>query len=543
MATNRLVDFTSLQHQEATVWGVQSGKNLEFLKELEILFDYLIKLCNKNAGSVYFKKGKDDVFNSGTFKDVSDNINKLLTDRFGVEIRGYYGTHGLTPYNAYCVVYQPRLQTLQQDYENLEKQVTELKSTMEETEKIDSVAYGQLTNLLDNLDKLKKQILSCKLSIDLKNIKFIDAGDAYIDLAVDVPSFALDPAFELTSKEIIAIMLHEVGHAFESIHGLNTEFLSNNNLYEEIEHIASKCNSLKEVMKIVYKNEKGKIEGSENIDKSSDIMVLVKYSKYVLSKVDERKFTGRLKTRTVERELEADKFAAAFHTGADLTTGLLKLHKGFGKHGILMAVLPISPHMRWMVRFTLVRLIILGIRLTFSYYTKFLDRAPITISKIALYVFASKYINFTPYLVFSICTDAIIGILSSAVMYNITESPEKQAYRSLPNRLGFIRNQCVKNLKKLDRKKDKQLYDYILAEIEEIDKATKYISSGLTAHTYISSDTHVTGGFIYMLQSYLSRNLKNSIELQNLELRMEDMINNDLYVASGKLQSAGDENA
>ena len=170
---------------------------------------------------------------------------------------------------------------------------------------------------------------------------------------------------------------------------------------------------------------------------------------------------------------------------------------------------PLGPVLRWLNQLTLLRIAALLIKIHL---------------RIAL------DLAFTPIFL-------LFVIIISPILY-ITGRYDFEMYRKAGNRLKLVRDQTLKQLKKLDPKTNADLYNRLIEELDEMDGYIKdYGGNGDII--FKNSSAHIISGIVTCLISYISSNHKRMAEIYNLEHRLEDLTNNNLYLGSAKLKSLG----
>ena len=515
-------NWTNSVHGEAMVFESQTGKNLEFIDEAEEVILEMQEHCRKHSFKSLVKK---EFWERDDSKILIERLSIILSKRFNIgfdiDCSTFFGSYNAC---AYLVLVDLPLSKEHNKYlKDVKKWIKDFKKEIkEELDNGNELDYDQRRwdNMADNIDKQLKevsnQILRGMLGIDVKNIKFVGAENVKVNVCIDIAGLTLSPGHAFTPREMLGVLMHEIGHIFESVYSLNSQFRYNTNLYEEIEHLARKGKNIKEICKVLYKNDKELIPGGDNIDNKNEFICLAKFVKGLLSR---QKTVGVNKTESLNREIEADKFAINFHLGLDLTTALDKMYKDNARitkvdSNISYLVIntlipPLGPVLRWLNQLTLLRIAALLIKIHL---------------RIAL------DLAFTPIFL-------LFDIIISPILY-ITGRYDFEMYRKAGNRLKLVRDQTLKQLKKLDPKTNADLYNRLIEELDEMDGYIKdYGGNGDII--FKNSSAHIISGIVTCLISYISSNHKRMAEIYNLEHRLEDLTNNNLYLGSAKLKSLG----
>lgn len=183
-----------------------------------------------------------------------------------------------------------------------------------------------MTEEISNKDKLlvkAREALNSSLDtsgikIDLNNTTITGIDSKYRNIImIDIRSLVLK--YKLTSDEIVAELLHEVGHVFDYFKSLEFSSDSASMLLDDIrtEYIGKSKNS-KEVLLAYYK----KIGGdSDSIKDKNVVSVAIDVSKAILNR--------NTNTNMKEEEYSADVFAVRFGLGSSLISALRKMDSDY----------------------------------------------------------------------------------------------------------------------------------------------------------------------------------------------------------------------
>ncbi len=502
--------------QEAAVWGLQGSENDKFIGEACYIIQEIKDLIrNKKYKSI------TDPYAIDGFENLLKKFGKCLSNRFNVKIKVYnVSAENACVHNIMPVIENPLIYEKNKEYiSSFKDLLKELKNNKDKKED-NKVAITYLNDIIKSSTEATNLIKNGILKIDLKNIKFLNAQDLTFYTEIGFSHFTHTRRVEeFTQREILAIILHEIGHAFEFIHGLNTEVINNNSIYEEIEYLSKQNKTPTEILNMVFKDKNGKIKNSPKEENA--IMCIVKFSKELINR---KRTQGYVKLYRMNKELEADRFAIAFNLGKDLASALKKLqsdrysgglldlqtiNKGFffGKFRLL----------DYVNRTSVGRILTLYINFTLIFWMQMVKG-----------VFATPMCIIANIIVYT--TEIILTFLG---LIGLEE--EYMHYRSLKERLIYIRTETIKILKRTDRKKEKELHDRLVEEIKEIDEKI--------ADTYVVEDSiplvdiAIGAEICRFIISILSSNDKDTKEIVNLERRMEDLINNSLFHSTAALKT------
>ncbi len=507
---------------EAVVWGIQGDKNKDFINQsLFILHDLRKRAIEKGFSALYDsgRWGRNDE----VVLDLLNKLSKVFSKRFGANFNVRVGYD----LNACAYVACPSVRTMSQDFRNLFeiclKQLKRYKFLPKER-KYDAYNINNkeiFENIINNMNLLNKKIKEGMLKIDINEIKFVDCENITFDFLVGFPDFFFPYKEELafTNREILAIMLHEIGHLFENLHGLNTEFIEQNILYEELEYLAKQNKTPKEILNILYKDKNGIIRGEE-YKGDNDIIVLAKFSRDLIHR---HKKLGYGRNINLNKELEADKFSVAFNMGKDLASGLDKLFKVSGMTTV------------WRTQYTFDTFGRYGNIIQRTYiFRLFVFFANLTMLAVDTAVLAGYTLSFGLFgLLYGLGLILVNHIVIFTLLITFNTEPTLQTYRSPKERISYIKREVIKILKRTKMETNPDLYKDLLSQIREIE-AIENDTTNLIKMKTIFGTTY--GEYIRLCWSYLNV-YQESNESYMLERRMEDLIHNMLYVAKAELEA------
>lgn len=257
------------------------------------------------------------------------NLAKIFTDRFNIQFAVDCDD---TECNAYSVCFSPIM-----DMYLRNTQFNNISGTLDNIEKFkkrNPDSYSNVTEKDVDMSKVKgledywnnyanittinlfKSIKDSKFELDLKNARVKSGKNLLGYIAADFIGF---PSKGCTSREILAILLHEVGHAFNELERVymvyNNVFILQDVLVEEY---AKKNKTPADVLKIFY----SKTDLEQDKDKPSTIAgVILAANKSIVRGIDSGRVTGY---DLSNHEQLADEFAARFGLGAEIISAFEK---------------------------------------------------------------------------------------------------------------------------------------------------------------------------------------------------------------------------
>jgi len=311
-----------------------------------------------------------------------------------------------------------------------------------------------LENFVDQM-KYTRQNLVEGVTVDLKKAKVYGMKKKVVSsLYLDFPM--LIGFFNLTAKEIFAIMLHEVGHSFSSL--MYIKKVSYNSISHE-ESLTKWLGGDTSNMKIkLGKKETDLSKPSSN----KDIAEHVKFN------------VNTLKHAHADSEREADRFVTTFGYSEYLASSLMKMHDIDPKRSVYLT--------------------------TSSSFSNTL------ISSIYLFLYVPLIIPaiiLGEYLIWSVLLGLVTAIF--AVLIG-TEDSNKTTYDSIPDRLEKIKRNMVRSLREGLVLEDqvKTVIAIIESTEETINRANIESSLGETLYNYFSTTANTTS--LYRTLETLSEN-------------------------------------
>jgi len=453
--------------------------------ELEQYFNILIKMSDKYSSKLV--TGISFFRNKETRK-IIDAIDKSISKRFGIQFKhvnatgiGYavmpippinYNVIGgdiRTRFKKYKDVLGKSKCNPEFEYCNNEFTKKDVSSDIKDAWKDEkSIIYKNYIGYLE----LEKTLNSkgVKINLDKATVKGLPSNYE-VFLLVDI--FSLINTYNLTAKEMVATLLHEVGHAFTHLEYSYRTVKSTTVILDTLRSDLTNGKNMKKTLMLLYKNELG---GDEKDLKDSNLTIasirfMDKYmsNTMVMSKNDKHSGT--------DSEQLADQFANRFGVGSDLLNALVKLHNANG----------------------------LDLNLNND----------ILLISILVLLSAIAVVVFLPAVITYIVTQAVMTLLFGGDDSNeITYDKNKRRYYRIRN--DMVRVLRTSDLPKKDMKK-------VIEEINFIDK--------------VINDTPDDTGWLEKFGNKLLPWNRRASNFKELEQYLEDLTENSLHVSSNKLKN------
>lgn len=472
--------------------------------------DYVV-----SAMTEIFSELRNEVLNNKYIKKASDMhkdekclelLNKLdytLKERFGLTFKhaacngSGYGVYVVSPREVETISNNSNTEMLDYIKQILDSlRVTESNvKKKEDVQEIDPYHISGKDNLSmlyhyrKAIVELKNKMKSSSVFVDRKKAKIVGLPNEYIAYVMHDLYGYFDKA-NLSAEECTAVLLHEIGHAFTYIEYSYRTIASTSVLMDTfLENIDKKNRSPKDSLIIAYEKATKKDIAKEVKDKN-----IVTATIYIMDNyIKENRYTMTGSTHpSVDSEQLADQFAGRFGLSAEVVTALEKIYQAAFKE---------CDKYLWSNIFQLllcvVLLVIMGVATG-----------------------AGAIIGLT------ILTTCIL-IWMSYLLATYKTSTENDpgyinTYDSLKRRYERLRNEQIRNLRNLDVD-EKEYKASVISSIEKMDTILK------------SMPDDKVPLFDAIIRKF-SSSAKHRVEVRMIEQLIEDLSENNLYLASAKLQ-------
>lgn len=456
--------------------------NDETINDGERILQDLVDYVNVHKDERNSHISKSDLFKSKILE-----MNKLMTDRFGINFIFTYSPNMLL--GVYVI--PSGTNVIHEDHEELMKDFEKMKEATPDDVGKDT-GYVKKHKELDKMLKVSYESLKdLKLSgmkIDLKNAKISGLPKDYKTAVIsDIPMLVKE--FNLTGRELMAGILHEIGHIFTAFEQSYRTTINTTIILDTIRDETLKKNvSTRDTLEIIYSKVNG-VKVEEVKDKSTYKIIRGTLEGLVQGSTHNR--------ASADSEQLADNFAVMFGYGQYLTEFLNKIakfdisEKSFGTNILLFSI---STHMF---------VVAIYLRIIAYLFMMTLVGIPIGFLLIMLSNFVIKYIVKYSLIKFKTPFTGII------------------VYDSDYNRVRRIRNATISILK------DSELPNKdIKVIIEQADSVIKMLYSISNKHS---------------LYKKLMLKLSKRYQTTDKEIILEDMLNSELTLLSKKFKLKGIE--
>lgn len=453
--------------------------NDPFVKHCEECYQNIINIVKNSP-----PKSTSEYLKDRNIKANVDRIDMLIKDRFGLPTK--HITDNDTPYASLPV--PPNMNSvldidtdfeLLQDYARHESVGGNPKNETEYTNKT-------VLRFAKSARELEKRLNTKGIKIDLKKgyISGLPTSAFYCYLIFDLDS--LINIIDLTAKELVAILVHEIGHLFTHIEYIYKVTAKTSVLIETVyENIVKKGKSSKETLLLLASETMPGDDVKELKDKSTGV-IFISVTKNLV------KLTTQPYWYTDSEQL-ADQFAGRLGLSNELATALSKFPKYVKKAKEKFLYYYIIPLAVGSV--LSVSLVILGVG-------------------VIPFVAGAFFITFL--------IPAIFQYLFRAGKEIETNTAAGQTYDDTKQRINRIRLELIRRIRMCDLPKAE-----LVNIVNQLDTITEIMNKV----------PDVKLGFYEKMMRFFSKSRAEIVESKELEQLIENLMENNLHVASAKLKT------
>lgn len=425
------------------------------------------------------------VFQNTITKQITANIDNILSDRFGINFKSI-PTSGDTLAATYPII--PNIGNILTDtYDDLIEAAQQIKDESNKTIlNTDDVSHdrdwdGIANNLVVNTKMVEEQMGSGGIRIDFDKAKIVNLNPKiYVLLLLSYCELFKD--YKLSANEVLAIILHEVGHAFTMLSYTYRSAHTNSILLDNITDNIVRKNIPNRKAVVLALNE---YEHNRKIDVTSDEMAI--FSNIVSGHISDIR-NNISKYYSVNNEALADNFAVKFGMGDSLASALVKVQDAYDSSWTMMFYTAIN----------------LGLGMLYLVYVTAVLGLPIAIVATMLLAMLSLILSIFGYI----------------------DSTNGETYDKIHARYLRIRTEMVRQLKEMsDSAKD---VANILDSINTID-------------AILNKTKKETDGIVSSIVDKVSKlfTIKGAVNNEKMitEQLFEILMSNNLYVSAAKIKT------
>lgn len=441
-----------------------------------------------------FKKNENDPLKpQPTREDINSGlkeINKLLKERFGILINVINNNHYL--FCTYPIsfkinnVLNPELINIASEIDAFTKDDTINTSKDVESLNTEKDEYKIIKTWALNFKNALKDNRLNNVSIDLKKAYVSGLPEIYKSYIILDIGYAF--SLNLTSLEMTAILLHEYGHNFTTIENTYRHIQNTTILLDSLRsEVGQKGKTVRAALKLTY--EKIFKESVSSSATSEQILTdwLEQEAKLVAFSTSKHAYT--------DSEALADQFATRFGVGPELTSALNKIIN--------------SPHSHNYVLQPIVMLE--GILLSMSaslFYIWLVNAIGIGLLLNPVMLAVGAIITFILTDIFALNSDF--------------ETSAPLTYDTLYKRYQRVKLDLIRQIRTIEGI-DIKFKNRIIEDIELVEKNLKNVKLPSTA-------------ILHKLMMIFSSNKRRAFDMKRSQQLMEELSENDLYIASNKIQ-------
>jgi hypothetical protein len=477
--------FDTLDHKPKTSNSTLSTEMIDIQKN-----DYVVPLLESAIGDLRDKmtefsiNSTKEAFNHKTIYPIIQRIDAILKKRFGFTTR-----HVSTDTSNYAIFPVPP-KSFNVLNDNVEELYTNISEHLEDTNvKTIEVKHDyQINNILSDwkqsIDSLEKTMNTKGVYIDLHHATISGLPDDYVLYMFGDFNFLLN-GINLSNREVVAVMMHEIGHGFTHLEYSYRSVKNTGVLVDTMkDNLLNKNKSYRESLVLAYE-ETFHEKLTETEKKNALSATIAVMNKYVANST----YMGDSIHAYTDSEQAADQFSGRFGLGAELVSALKAITDKYGSFGFLAGqfALPLVAILTYYAVLVLITggLAVLG------------NIAIVTIGVITL-------------------LNLIVAIFTKGGT-TIPETYDENKRRAIRSRNELVRQLRLSQLNKTE-------LTAMLGQIELTDKLISKIPADKV-------------GIFNRLVIAMSKDAKLHRDSKYTEQLIEDLMENDLYVAAGKLKA------
>lgn len=501
-------DNHTSEHLNISTEMIDFQVNDYVVSRLNEIFDNLISEINARSKSL---KNSEGLHKDSLCSDLIKQIDYVLTDRFGMTYKSVAVKDGgmyagaawftITPKNDMAISmkdYGPMIKL----YNDYARQTAKHSDAGKSYEYIDVIDFQTNQNVVawvhqqkKSIDTLKSTLKESSVTVDRKNAKIMGIPKDYVNF-VSHDIYGYVKYYNLTAQELTAVLLHEVGHSFTYIEYLYRSIANTSVLVDTfLENLEKKNKTPKESLVIAFEKATGK--KAPELKQSNKLVTSI----YILDTFMKlNKYNSVESYHSVsDSEQLADQFSGRFGCSADIMTALDKFYNGgkssikktsrshfeAGSFCILLTIINVVLSIIIMVVLIPIFIIILLVAWVFSF----------------LFGYGPGYDN---------PVDPIPGLGLD------------NTYDNLRRRYMRGRNELIRRIRSAGI--SKQEVAIVIANIENIDKLIDAVGPEKV-------------GLVESFFRKFGSKTKRLLEVRTIEQLIEDLSENNLYLASARLQS------
>ncbi len=290
---------------------IHSQTDIVFTAELEKEIQFIKTEINKED----IRSSKNFFKNEIATKSLK-NISNILSKRFGFSINFIFEEGcGLCTIPVYPSEYNIVIDIAKYyNGENRYKSKSETIMSPNDIKDFKESSEHVYQNIYKAFDALNKKLKKENVVIDLKNAKIHNLPEEYHIFIISDIAYALhEKGLKWSSGELVAGLLHEIGHSFtlfeKSIYTVKNTILLMDTVKEQLN---SKNNNTDDIINITYKKLSNKTSVDNTLNTSAALTEYLNGYSFVDDKFEQNS--------RISAEQQADQFASRFGYGKELVT-------------------------------------------------------------------------------------------------------------------------------------------------------------------------------------------------------------------------------
>jgi len=205
--------------------SIPQQKDTGFILPISSSLDNLLSSIQTIISNKDITKYRIDKITKNHITLIYDDIASLLTNRFNFNIKLKHTDDNTVIYSVY-----PNY-----SYTNVINSVNDFKHMFEDKNILSNITKDKLTKqAIDSMSKLSKSINDDLLTVDFTDNKIYGIEDTAMNIFINI-KHVIDK--NITSTELVALILREIGLFFKDINNINSTYSKNSSLLKSLHNI------------------------------------------------------------------------------------------------------------------------------------------------------------------------------------------------------------------------------------------------------------------------------------------------------------------
>lgn len=290
--------------------------------ELERCYARIIDSANTNVAKV----GGYRFHKLPEVKEQFDRIDKTIFDRFGIRIKSVYASGSMFEIASVSPPKSTALATSNAEFAmNYEKNAEKIskngvRKTVEDISTVANNTGAIVEHVFNSVHEVAKAMALDKVKIDLKNARITGLPEEYVSF-VFLDFMLFNATFKPSARELVAVLLHEIGHPFTSVEYATTSSKVTLQIINNVKNSIDKGYDYRDAIVLSYKND---LNGTEDLDKAGAQKVV---SAFIDKYLEASNAVNLNAYHATNSEAMADSFTTMFGLGKEMASVFARGHQ------------------------------------------------------------------------------------------------------------------------------------------------------------------------------------------------------------------------